>query len=380
MNLGKPNPHRKLLNRLLFSEDIRRDIFTLDERTASRFVEGLQQHESPMDPLFMIRRHKDKSMVRSIFTIGSSSSFMDRVVVPFLGWLGQDALSKGTCKQCQQAIVNDLARAPGLLEALLDALRSDEISDEAALLWFIERLLLDDDQDGVEARKSELHVDLVKRLAYSRTPSVKAQAMVLVNGILDPAAGGKSSDGAGESVATMTTLTLGGDSSNGRSVDAIREALPGGRHSNDHADFRSIGIVPTVDEIMCNTIPFLPTPADAQYPHLERQFRLLRHDMVASVIEAVTALASMKKRGSEDDGGKDKITGGGGGGRSGPRTLILPGAKRGSVVVGDRDRSVSVIVHFDWPRDHPLSRMGSGKKRIEYLQPAKGGGGGRVGG
>ncbi|CAM9987829.1 unnamed protein product, partial [Discosporangium mesarthrocarpum] len=57
---------------------------------------------------------------------------------------------------------------------------------------------------------------------------------------------------------------------------------PGGRHDNDHADFRSIRILPSHEELTCSTQPFLPTPRD-EWPHLDRQFRLLRHDMVASI-------------------------------------------------------------------------------------------------
>lgn len=32
-------------------------------------------------------------------------------------------------------------------------------------------------------------------------------------------------------------------------VEDMRARTPGGRHSNDHADFRSIAIVPTADEV-----------------------------------------------------------------------------------------------------------------------------------
>ncbi|CAN0020835.1 unnamed protein product, partial [Laminaria digitata] len=54
----------------------------------------------------------------------------------------------------------------------------------------------------------------------------------------------------------------------------------GGRHSNDHADFRLITIVPSVDEVLCEKLPFLPTSGGPNTPHLDRLFRLLRHDMV----------------------------------------------------------------------------------------------------
>jgi hypothetical protein len=71
--------------------------------------------------------------------------------------------------------------------------------------------------------------------------------------------------------------------------------LPGGRHSNDYVDFRQISIVPTVDELSPSQIPFLPRvdrvetflAEDKQTQLLDRQFRLLREDMIRSVRDAL---------------------------------------------------------------------------------------------
>jgi len=71
--------------------------------------------------------------------------------------------------------------------------------------------------------------------------------------------------------------------------------LPGGRHSNDHVDFRQISIVPTVDELSPSQDPFLPRvdrvepflADDKQTQLLDRQFRLLREDMIRSVRDAL---------------------------------------------------------------------------------------------
>ncbi|CAN0020762.1 unnamed protein product, partial [Laminaria digitata] len=131
-------PNRKLLDKLLRSSNVRKEHRDLlqNERTALRFVQGVCEHDDPMDVLFQLNR-QDQHLVRTMFTLGSSNSFMDMVVMAFLSWLGQDALSIGTCSKRQQSICNELARAPGLLDGLLEALNCDEISDEMALLWFL---------------------------------------------------------------------------------------------------------------------------------------------------------------------------------------------------------------------------------------------------
>jgi hypothetical protein len=70
---------------------------------------------------------------------------------------------------------------------------------------------------------------------------------------------------------------------------------PGGRHDNDHLDFRKVAICPTDDELSSKQVPFYrPANAIAQQAfkdrpglHLENQFRLLREDFLAELREDV---------------------------------------------------------------------------------------------
>lgn len=71
-----------------------------------------------------------------------------------------------------------------------------------------------------------------------------------------------------------------------------KESTPGGRHGNDHMDFRAIRNEPTVQEINCSAPPYLPL-SSAEYPLLERHYRLLREDMLQPVRE------DLKKKGHE---------------------------------------------------------------------------------
>jgi hypothetical protein len=72
---------------------------------------------------------------------------------------------------------------------------------------------------------------------------------------------------------------------------------PGGRHDNDHANFRRVTIFPTDDELMSTETSFYrPADAIAQIPfaqrpgvHLDNQFRLLREDFLAELKEDVNA-------------------------------------------------------------------------------------------
>src|SRR5258706_8981223 len=80
---------------------------------------------------------------------------------------------------------------------------------------------------------------------------------------------------------------------------------PGGRHDNDHADFRKISILPTAAELETTSEKaFLrpsswlddPSTEKTRVPdHLDNQFRLLREDMVSEIREEVQIALGKKK-------------------------------------------------------------------------------------
>ena len=79
---------------------------------------------------------------------------------------------------------------------------------------------------------------------------------------------------------------------------------PGGRHDNDHVNFRQISILPTADELeftsekaFLRPSSWLDDPATEENrlaTHLDNQFRLLREDMVAEIREEVQVALGKK--------------------------------------------------------------------------------------
>lgn len=78
---------------------------------------------------------------------------------------------------------------------------------------------------------------------------------------------------------------------------------PGGRHDNDHVDFRHISILPTADEITCRELAFMRTatevdalPSDQRVAgYLDNQFRLYREDMLYELREELQIALGQKK-------------------------------------------------------------------------------------
>jgi hypothetical protein len=81
----------------------------------------------------------------------------------------------------------------------------------------------------------------------------------------------------------------------GAAAEPVADYRPGGRHSNDHANFRHISIAPTVDEAVSPHPPFLPLPTpgeaflgdDPETQLMDRQFRLLRENLLAPLRDAL---------------------------------------------------------------------------------------------
>jgi len=71
---------------------------------------------------------------------------------------------------------------------------------------------------------------------------------------------------------------------------------PGGRHDNDFQKIQDISVLPTGDELICTTPPFLrfadelhsnETDLPRTAMHLDNQFRLLREDMIGELREEI---------------------------------------------------------------------------------------------
>ncbi|CAI5506821.1 unnamed protein product, partial [Closterium sp. Naga37s-1] len=95
------------------------------------------------------------------------------------------------------------------------------------------------------------------------------------------------------------------------------------RHDNDHVDISAISVPPTMDEVLCKASPYLPhnhasephhLPAGSVGRHVDIQFRLLRHDLIAPLwSKALFLLHRLNHESSTAARGDGSSNGGGGG-------------------------------------------------------------------
>ncbi|KAK2742940.1 hypothetical protein FQN57_005070 [Myotisia sp. PD_48] len=108
----------------------------------------------------------------------------------------------------------------------------------------------------------------------------------------------KSQDGETRNIGQRIKHRLSLDISN---LPSDTDAQPGGRHDNDHADYRKISIMPTLDELLSKDRPFVRVADYINDPkfgpsihgiHIDNQFRLLREDMLRDIREELKILTS----------------------------------------------------------------------------------------
>lgn len=181
-------------------------------------------------------------------------------------------------------VQNILVRAlspPIFFNALLSAFRQRELTPEAdaAVGWLLLQIvtkLPDDTPDYEDLRRVSEDEWILEQLLKSSSNEARTLAYKLQQALTTPEAG----------------------------VANTAEEQPGGRHDNDHAEIRSIAIMPTANELLSTAAPFLRTASYLSDPeaaasrtvsHIDNQFRLLREDILGEVREEMKIALGEKK-------------------------------------------------------------------------------------
>ena len=198
-------------------------------------------------------------------------------VVKFLAFLGKDELNRGTAKRCVEICYMTAFTTPGLLLQLEESLQTRRIKgtdDYGVLTWFLVAVVRIDPSASEKPRVLKI-VDMLLRFDSESDASSAISALLYSNFRADATRGDVVFDPGG--VQSLTDL---------------RDLNP--QHDNDHPlDFRKVEILPTVGELASTALTSVgfpentdSTPVGVACGHvLNRQFRLLREDMLAPMKE-----------------------------------------------------------------------------------------------
>lgn len=193
--------------------------------------------------------------------------------VQFLDYLGSDKLNVGSSAVSVSTCYTIAYDTPGFLRKLKSSMSELSADEKKVVAWFLAQVA----RGSADVRENHNVLSIAEALAATLTGDV-IQAMITV--ILP----NKLEEGSKPSL--LHALPEGAL----RSLEAVRALEP--VHDNDFPlDYRRIGVLPTADELnKAQPVAGLVPVAVKEAALLDRQFRLLREDMLAPIIEELRSL------------------------------------------------------------------------------------------
>lgn len=204
--------------------------------------------------LYRLDENPGTSALRKCLEFFDASLF-EEGLLPLLERLAQEDLNKPVYEIPMNSIILKLYNlnflVPSIRSMLPDWIAGGQNDKRTALAWFFGKLAVENE----EARKDKDVIAIAKELEVA---GCAGHLQTILEG--------------NKVHVTLTEIR-----------DTQMESA-GGRHDNDKEDFRSIAIVPTCQEFVCDADPYLPLPAEdgsaTEAFVLDRHFRLLREDLI----------------------------------------------------------------------------------------------------
>ena len=244
--------------------------------TAQNNALFLESISSSPDPAEYVHAIIDSAVglqvLRKSLTLDTSIAFLNNSAPMLLRALASPDMSTINGGSYIQKVIEYMVQPPTTFwDAFLRAFQANQLVPDAqeSFAWLLLQLVL---------------LPVNKAMPYDRL----AQNPSIINTLLDSPRSGV------RSIAAKIKHVVNHSGSTPRS-----ELLdgPGGRHDNDHSDFRQISILPTADELeftseraFLRRSSWLEDPATEENrlaTHIDNQFRLLREDMVGEIREEV---------------------------------------------------------------------------------------------
>ena len=250
------------------------------EKDGIMFLEGVLQTE-PMTAVFWLCDTTKRGAIEMQKALSLASVTSLQTVVSYFAFLGQDILNKGAVKSCTEECYLTAFKTPGLLKVLKDATLKNAVEDTSAVLWFLVAV----SRVCADARDNEDVQSIANHLSETSCPATSQLATLLIPGRIKTAAF---------------------DAKDIRSCEQLKSLQS--KHDNDFPlDFRKIAIVPTAAELNCEDRNGASLVLEETHSQLEsgsptgvdklplfiatmldRQFRLLREDMIAPTKEELS--------------------------------------------------------------------------------------------
>lgn len=270
MTDARSNRLRSLLAKVLSGNQ------DITKSNAKQFIEAICDHPEPATcTQRLVGSAHGLPALKLALRVDISSNFLNGPIADFLRYLQAPELKSICGGDVLQQIIFRVVDPPLVWNALIDAVKSNNITEDGVdgFSWLLLLLV------SLPTEKAIAYSDVVRE--------DRVQSRLLASPRLDVR---KRAHRIKHIVDTMNTTSK---------PDA---GGPGGRHDNDFADIRKIAILPTPDELASKD-PFLRRAVDVHEGgtdsctlalHTDSQFRLLREDMLRDLRDEVQIAQSSK--------------------------------------------------------------------------------------
>ena len=254
--------------------------FTVNSSNYRLYLESIYTGPDPATRVDQLLRNNQLGLValKSSLYSDASPDFLNGPATQVCRYLSNPLLAGIRGGEYVGKIVGQIIHPPIFWDAFVDAFKARQLTSEGeeSFAWLLLQAVtvpMADVQDRTTFTDIARDESLIGRLLNSQSNGARTYAYKLRHLLSEPV------------------------------IDSTRSA-PGGRHDNDHVDFRAITILPTTDELQSTEQPFLRTTSyltdldnssARTASHLDNQFRLLREDMVGDIREEIRIASGGKK-------------------------------------------------------------------------------------
>jgi hypothetical protein len=267
--------------RRVFTKLVKDGDATMDTvHQARRFLEGMESFESKAELLSKLEDRRDYGLrrIRDLLSFVDSVDDIKLLFVPLLKHFITDETARPMYVPLRNKVLMAIYMVPTLMDTLVENNVIELVDQESGK--YLCKYLVAISRAFIEARNSEIVMELAKALR-NRGDIDDARALcaiLLVDNIEE------TKPIAFNAVSNKSTVACW----------VTDEIPPGDRHDNDRLNYRDVQIVPTADELCCETRSWLPLAngenafiQDPAVRLIDKNFRLLREDAILTMKENI---------------------------------------------------------------------------------------------
>jgi hypothetical protein len=270
---GQRDGRRRLFTKLLKDKSA----VVRNKHDAVRFVDGMQTFEDKMELLSKLDDNRDLGRTRiceCLSFIGSIDD-VERLFIRLLGQVMTDETSRPMFVRLRNRILIQIFSVPMLMETLVALEAAAKLSTSS--LRVLSSFLMAVSSSFIEARRNDFVMEMAKQLKNLESIDTRSLCSLV---LVEPG------------LVTTHRTKVAKQSLSVSWVTDLRE--PGGRHDNDHLNFRNIRILPTANELRSEVRSWLPLSSgennfvsDPVTCLIGNNFRLLREDAILTMKQRI---------------------------------------------------------------------------------------------